>query len=106
MNNGSYLYQKGDLVTIKESSMVLYWQVPNSTRSFKTIKKPTSAIFLGLAKETEKNSDIYSYLINHTPIRNPCKVAIGNAVAYVDQSHFFFYNNRRNNEKIDRSYAE
>ena len=106
MNSGSYLYQKGDLVTIKESSMVLYWQVPNSTSSFKTIKKPTSAIFLGLAKETEKNSDIYSYLINHTPIRNPCKVAIGDAVAYVDQSHFFFYNYRRNNEKIDRSYAE
>ena len=105
MSSISYLYQKGDLVTIKESSMVLYWQVPNSTRSFRTIKKPTSAIFLGLAKEIEENSDIYSYLINHTPIRNPCKVAIGDTVAYVDQSHFFFYN-RRNNEKINRSHAK
>ncbi len=104
MSSGCY-YQKGDLVTIKQSSMVLYWQVPDSTKSFKTIKKPTSAIFLGLAKETEKNSDIYKYLINHTPLRNPCKVAIGNAVAYVDQSHFFFYN-RRTNEKINRSHAE
>ena len=85
---------------IKQSSMVLYW-IPDSIKSFKTIKKPTSAIFLGLAKETEKNTDVYSYLINHTPIRNPCKVAIGDAVAYVDQSHFFFYNNRRNNEKIN-----
>ncbi len=106
MSSVSYLYQKGDLVTIKQSSVVLYWQVPEQSKAFRTIKKPTSAIFLGLAKETEKNSDIYSYLINHTPIRNPCKVAIGSAVAYVDQSHFFFYNNRRNNEKIDRSYAE
>lgn len=85
--------------------MVLYWQVPDSIKSFRTISKPTSAIFLGLAKETEKNSDIYKYLVDHTPIRNPCKVAIGNSVAYVDQSHFFFYN-RRNNEKINRSYAE
>ena len=105
MNRVSYLYQKGDLITIRESSMVLYWQVPNSTKAFRTTKKPTSAIFLGLAKETEKNTDIYSYLINHTPIKNPCKVAIGSAVAYVDQSHFFFYN-RRKNEKANRSYAE
>jgi hypothetical protein len=100
MNSATHLYRKGDLVMIKQSSMVLYW-IPDSIKSFKTIKKPTSAIFLGLAKETEKNTDVYSYLINHTPIRNPCKVAIGDAVAYVDQSHFFFYNNRRNNEKIN-----
>lgn len=106
MNNTAYIYQKGDLVTIRQSSMVLYWHVPDSTKKFKTIKKPTSAIFLGLAEETEKNTDIYSYLINHTPIKNPCKLAIGGAVAYVDQSHFFFYNNRRNNEKINRSYAK
>jgi len=105
MNSLSYIYQKGDLITIKESSMVLYWQVADSIKSFKTTKKPTSAIFLGLAKDTERNTDIYQYLINHTPIRNPCKVAIGSAVAYVDQSHFFFYN-RRKNEKINRSYAE
>ena len=77
----------------------------SATKAFRTTKKPTSAIFLGLAKETEKNSDIYRYLIDHTPLRNPCKVAIGSAVAYVDQSHFFFYN-RRINEKVDRSYAK
>ena len=104
MNNGCY-YEKGDLVTIKQSSMVVYWEVPDETKSFKTTKKPTVAIFLGLAKETEKNSDIYKYLINHTPIKHPCKVAIGNAVGYVDQSHFFFYN-RRTNEEINRSYAK
>tara|TARA_Y100001938_G_C8058914_1_gene416045 strand:- start:154 stop:471 length:318 start_codon:yes stop_codon:yes gene_type:complete len=105
MTSGSYLYQKGDLITIKESSMILFWQMPSSDRSFRTTKKPTSAIFLGLAKEMTSEEDVYTYLVNCTPIRNPCKVAIGDAVAYVDQSHFFFYN-RRKNEKINRSYAE
>ncbi len=103
MKSSCYIYQKGDLVTIKQSSTVLYWQMP-SKRTFSTINKPTSAIFLGIAKE-DPDSDVYDYLIKHTPIRNPCKVAIGDMVGYVDQSHFFFYN-RRKNEKANRSYAE
>ena len=70
MNSGCY-YEKGDLVTIKQSSMVVYWHVADEIKSFKTIIKPTVGVFLGLARETDEKSYIYKYLINHTPIKHP-----------------------------------
>ena len=70
-----------------------------------TTKKLENAIFLGVAKDDVSTREIYEYCLKYTTIKNPCMVAIGDQTFYVDESHFFFYN-RRNNEKIDRSYAK
>jgi hypothetical protein len=100
----SYVYKKGDLISIKQDVMMLSYQ-KNGKRAFNTTKKLENAIFLGVAKDDVSTREIYEYCLKYTPIKNPCMVAIGDQTFYVDESHFFFYN-RRNNEKIDRSYAK
>ncbi len=101
---GSYVYRKGDLVSIKQDVLMLSWK-DNGTRAFNTTKKLENGIFLGAVKDDACTREIYEYCLKYTPIKNPCIVAIGNQTFYVDESHFFFYN-RRNNEKINRSYAK
>lgn len=103
MNSGSFLYAKGDLVSIKQDTMVLYWD--HGDRMFKTIKKPQNGIFMGIARE-DSNKEVYEYCKAYTPIRNPCKIAIGDRMCYVDEASFYFYNKRRNYEEVSRSYAE
>ncbi len=100
----SYIFRKGDLVSIKQDVMMLTWH-ENGNRAFNTTKKLENGIFLGVAKDNLATREIYDYCMQHTPMKNPCMVAIGDQTFYVDSSHFFFYN-RRNNEKINRSYAE
>ena len=92
---------KGDLITIKQNGMILLWD--GDERKFKTIHEPTTAIFLGDLKsyKDQQSLDIYSYLKESTPLQNPYKIAIGNKVAYIDKSHFFFYNKRRKHEKVN-----
>lgn len=97
MNSGSVVYQKGDLISLKQNSLVLYWLGLQGNKKFETINKPTMAIFLGFCQELEINN----YLSGYTPIKNACKIAIDNKVAYIDGSQFHFYNKRRNYEKVN-----
>ncbi len=92
---------KGDLITIKQDVMILFWE--DDKRYFKTIREPTTAIYLGelRAYKDDESRSTYSYLKESTPLQNPYKVAIGHRVAYVDKSHFFFYNKRRKHEKVN-----
>lgn len=98
MQSRAHVYQKGDLVTIKQDTIVLYWDQTAGTRTFHVTKKPLNAIFLGsLSGETETKQ----YLERFTPIRNPCRVAIANKIAVLDEAQFNFYNKRRNHEKTN-----
>ena len=107
MHSGSYTYQKGDLVSIKQSSMIVYIKETAgenyNPKEFRTAKKPMPAIFLGFLKESSDDADkeLYNYLSRNTSIKNPCKVAIGNDYGYVDGSQFFYHNKRRKNEKAN-----
>ena len=103
MNRTSLIYKKGDLVSIKQDTMILYWD--HGDRMFSRAKKVHNGIFMGIAKD-DVDSEVYDYCVNFTPIRNPCKVAIGDRMCYVDETSFYFYTKRRNYEKINRSYAE
>jgi hypothetical protein len=105
MNTGAVVYRKGDLVSIKQDTMMLFWDSGTYRRAFKRAKKPENGIFMGFAKEGAEK-EVHEYCIQFTPIKNPCKVAIGNRVCYVDESSFYFYNKRRKYEKVSRSYAE
>lgn len=93
MNSGSYIYQKGDLVSIKQDVIML--SCVEDVKVFNTTKKLENGIFLGVAKEDDSAKEIYEYCIKCTPIRNPCIIAIGGKTFYVDQSNFFFYNRRK-----------
>ena len=103
MNDRSFIYRKGDLVSIKQDSMILYWD--HGDRMFSSTKKLENGIFMGIARE-DSSKEVYEYCTKYTPIRNPCKIAIGNRMCYVDETSFFFYNKRRYHEKVNRSYAE
>ena len=103
MNSGSLVFKKGDLVSIKQDVMMLFWD--HGDRVFRTTKKLQNGIFMGLAKE-DTSKEVYDYCVTYTPIKNPCKVVIGDRMCYIDESSFYFYNKRRNYEKVNRSYAE
>ena len=105
MHSGSYTYQKGDLISIKQSSMILYVRDEQSEnlKEFRTLRKPMSAIFLGFLRESRdaEDKELYNYLSRNTSIKNPCKVAIGTDYGYVDGSQFFYHSKRRTNEKAN-----
>ncbi len=90
-------------MTIKQDCMILYWD--HGDRYFSSTKKLESGIFMGIAKD-DSSKEVYDYCTTYTPIRNPCKVAIGDRMCYVDEASFYFYNKRRNYEKANRSYAK
>lgn len=106
MNNKTIAYRKGDLISIKQDAMILFWN--HGQRVFSTTKKLENGIFMGLAGEDAEviSKEVHKYCVQYTPIKNPCKVAIGNRMCYVDESSFYFYNKRRKYEKVSRSYAE
>ena len=89
MNSPSLAYQKGDLVTIKQSSMVC--TLAGGTRRFITINKPTNGIFLSYSANSEEDRHMFEYLKQSTPITRACKVAIGNDICFVDARSFFFH---------------
>ena len=103
MSRGSLVFRKGDLISIKQDSMILYWM--NGDRAFSSTKKLVNGIFMGIANH-DNSKEVYDYCTKYTPIRNPCKVAIGDRMYYVDETSFYFYNKRRNYEKVNRSYAK
>ena len=105
MNSGSFVYKKGDLVTIKQDIVMLCWGAEDG-RSFRYNKALKDGIFLGIAKEEPAFKEAHDYCVKFTPIKNPCVIAVGDTMWYVDETSFHFYNNRRNNEKVNRSYAE
>tara|TARA_B100000123_G_scaffold249885_1_gene208393 strand:+ start:1218 stop:1535 length:318 start_codon:yes stop_codon:yes gene_type:complete len=105
MNSGSLVYKKGDLVTIKQNIVMLCYG-GNNDRHFTYSKNLKDGIFLGIAKEEDAFKEAHEYCVKYTPIKNPCVIAVGNTLWYVDETSFHFYNNRRNNEKVNRSYAE
>ena len=107
MNSGSFVYKKGDLVTIKQDIVMLCWGTEGTNdRCFRYNKGLKDGIFLGIAKEEPAFKEAHDYCVKFTPIKNPCVIAVGDTMWYVDQNSFHFYNNRRNNEKVNRSYAE
>jgi len=89
MNNGSLAYQKGDLITIKQSSMIC--AVSGDSTRYSTVKKPTNAIFLSYAEHVTEDRTLFDYLSRYTPIGKACKIAIGNEIWYVDAKNFFFH---------------
>lgn len=105
MNSGSFVYKKGDLVTIKQDIVMLSWGNDND-RLFRYNKGLKDGIFMGIAKEVDAFKEAHDYCVKYTPIKNPCVIAVGNTMWYVDETSFHFYNNRRNNEKVNRSYAK
>ena len=93
MSNISVAYQKGDLITIKQSSMICLMSAMDDGWSFTTTKIPTNGIFLGYASHgaDEKDRTMFEYLKKSSPIMRACKIAIGNDIAYVDAKSFFFH---------------
>lgn len=92
------MYVRGDLIRIRQGTIVLYWDKFAGTRSFHVTKEPLNAIFLGSLRE---ECETREYLETFTPIRNPCRVAIANKIAVLDETQFNFYNKRRNHEKTN-----
>ena len=97
MSNASLAYQKGDLITIKQSTMICLMNNKGDSWSFTTTKIPTNAIFLGYASHgsDDKDRTMFEYLKSSSPILRACKIAIGNDIAYVDAKSFFFHIQRR-----------
>ena len=93
MNSGSVAYQKGDLITIKQASMVCV--VSGDSKSFRVMKNPTNAIFLSYRANNEEDRRVFEYLKTSSPIIRACKIAIGNDIAYVDAKSFFFHIQRQ-----------
>lgn len=87
----SWTYQKGDLVTIKEKSLV-YYHTPGSvgvqsSSRFHSIPHPINGVYLGAL---DKNDTAIP-----TPgagtFRKPCKIAVGNKIYVVESGSFFFH---------------
>ena len=97
MKNRSMAYQKGDLVTIKQSSMICLVNNGGGGWSFKVTKSPTNGIFLAYATQESNDEDrtMFEYLKSSSPITRACKIAIGNDIAYVDAKSFFFHMKKR-----------
>jgi hypothetical protein len=95
MNNSFMHYQKGDLVTIKQKSMVLEKSSENGeSKTFFTLDKPVNGVFLGvLADEDPENYEIH-YGVGLS-MKNMCKIAVGKSIYYVDERSFFFHNDGR-----------
>lgn len=91
MNSGScgLTYQKGDLITIKQATMICV--VSGNMKRFATTKKPTNAIFLSYEAASAEDEIMFEYLRHSTPISKACKVAVGNDICFVDSKSFFFH---------------
>ena len=93
MCKGTCTYQKGDLVTIKQDAFVLLESLSDGVPSeYKTVKTPINALFLG-DKITE---EVYEYLMLFSPMKRPCKLAVGSRIYYSDISYINYYQKRRN----------
>jgi hypothetical protein len=92
MNSMSLAYQKGDLITIKQSSMVC--MVSGDNKQFTTTRKPINGIFLSYTSPTD-DSVMYEYFKGSTSILRACKIAIGNDIYFVDAKNFFFHIQRQ-----------
>jgi len=88
----SWTYQKGDLVTIKEKSLVFYHTpgsagVQSSSR-FHSIPYPINGVYLGAL---DKNDTAFPTPGAGSPFRKPCKIAVGNKIYVVESGSFFFH---------------
>ena len=98
MNSGSLLYQKGDLVTMKQASLVCQ-TFPSGDgdikRSFRQLNKPMNGVFLGfLERSIEDDAEELTYLQRACQMRTPCRIAVGDSIYYIDEKSFFFHNQR------------
>ena len=95
MNSGSLLYQKGDLVTIKQASLVCTSELGDNgelRRSFSQLKKPINGVFLGfLDNRIQDDIDDLEYLKRAAMMRTPCRIAVGKSIYYIDEKSFFFH---------------
>ena len=92
MSSNSLAYQKGDLITIKQSSMVC--MVSGDNKKFTTTMKPINGIFLSYTSLTD-DTKMYEYFKRSTSILRACKIAIGNDICFVDAKNFFFHIQRQ-----------
>ena len=99
MNSGSLVYQKGDLVTMKQASLVCQIEKDMDgtlKRSFRRLSDPLSGVFLGfLDKRLVEDNDDLDYLNRSAAMKTPCRIAVGKSIYYVDEKSFFFHNIQR-----------
>ena len=93
MSSGSLLYQKGDLVTIKQASLA-YQKTTSSNGSqkkrFWNLQKPISGVFLGFLTTIDELDEL-EYLQSSASMKSPCRIAVGESIYYVDEKSFFFH---------------
>ena len=87
MNSGSFVYKKGDLVTIKQDIVMLCWGAEDG-RSFRYNKALKDGIFLGIAKEEPAFKEAHDYCVKFTPIKNPCVIAVGDTCGMLTKHQF------------------
>ena len=108
MDSGSFTYTKGDLITIRQGSMILIcddadrWDSPRTgNRRFQTALKPINGVFLGEVPETPEYKPFLEYVHNFTPLRKICKIGRGTDMFYVSPTNINFCQKRRRHEKVN-----
>ena len=94
MSSTHLFYQKGDLVTMKQSCLVFektYTDKGIPQRKFWRLAKPLSGVFLGFAPSQDED---FRYLQDSASMKTPCRIAVGESIYYVDEKSFFFHTHR------------
>jgi len=91
MSRGDLTYQKGDLVTMKQASLVYQkHETPSGIKKkFETLSKPTNGVFLGFLDMSDQ--DDLEYLQSSASMKSPCRIAVGKSIYYIDEKSFFFH---------------
>ena len=93
MGSGSFIYQKGDLVTLKQASLVYQKTLsPDGAqkRKFMNLPKPINGVFLGFLNQFDELDEL-EYLQSSASMKSPCRIAVGESIYYVDEKSFFFH---------------
>ena len=99
MPSGSCTYQKGDLIRIRQASLL--YKLGKDRVAVSTTSSPTYGIFLGYWKEHANNFAAHVDTESGMFFNSPCLIAVGTQKYIVDAKNFNFHTERRKHEKVN-----